>query len=68
MRAESIEDPDEVAGIYEALIGQIGVANAKATKIGLEVIGDEMPTHEQIREAVAGRRTVVRLHPIDDRM
>ncbi len=63
MRAELIEDPDDVASIYEALIGQIGIAHAKATKIGLEVIGEEMPTHEQVREAVAGRRTVVRLRP-----
>ena len=63
MRAELIEDPDEVARIYEALIKQIGVANAKATKIGLKVIGDRMPTHQQIRGAIAGRRTVVRLRP-----
>ena len=61
MRAELIEDPDEVARIYEALIEQIGVANAKATKIGLEVTGNRMPTHQQIRAAIAGRRTVVRL-------
>ncbi len=63
MRAELIEDPDRVARIYEALIEQIGIANAKATKIGLEVVGDEMPTHEQIRDAIAGRRSVVRLRP-----
>jgi hypothetical protein len=63
MRAELIEDPDEVASIYEGLIGEIGITNAKATKIGLEVIGEDMPTHEQVREAVAGRRTVVRLQP-----
>ncbi|HEX6581908.1 MAG TPA: hypothetical protein VF195_13725 [Actinomycetota bacterium] len=63
MRAELIEDPDEVTRIYEALIERIGVANAKTTKIGLEVIGDRMPTHEQIRGAIAGRRTVVRLRP-----
>lgn len=63
MRAELIEDPDEVARIYEALIARIGVANAKATKIGLEVIGDRVPAHEQIRGAIAGRRTVVRLRP-----
>jgi len=67
MRAELIEDPDEVASVYEKLIAQIGIANAKATKIGLEVIGEDMPTHEQVREAVAGRRTVVRLRPDDDR-
>jgi hypothetical protein len=63
MRAELIEDPDRVAQIYEALIERIGVANAKATKIGLEVTGGRMPTHEQIRGAIAGRRTVVRLGP-----
>ena len=63
MRAELIEDPDRVARIYEALIEQIGVANAKATKIGLEVMGDKMPTYEQIRGAIAGRRSVVRLRP-----
>jgi hypothetical protein len=63
MRAQLIEDPDQVASIYEALIEQIGIANAKATKIGLEVLGEGMPTHEEIREAVASRRAVVRLHP-----
>ena len=63
MRAELIEDPDRVARIYEGLIERIGVADAKATKIGLELTGDQMPTHEQIRSAIAGRRTVVRLLP-----
>ena len=63
MRAELIEDPDEVARVYEALIQRIGVEKAKATKIGLQVIGDQMPTHVQIRGAIAGRRTVVRLRP-----
>jgi hypothetical protein len=63
MRAELVEDPDQVAIVYQRLIGQIGIANAKATKIGLEVIGEEMPRHEQVREAVAGRRAVVRLRP-----
>lgn len=51
------------ATLYPALIQQIGIANAKATKIGLKVIGEEMPTHEEIRDAVAGRRTVIRLRP-----
>jgi hypothetical protein len=63
MRAELIEDRDRVARIYEALIERIGLANAKATKIGLEVTGDRMPTHEQILVAIAGRRSVVRLRP-----
>jgi hypothetical protein len=62
MRAELIEDPDGVATVYEALIRKIGLANAKATKIGIDVVGSEMPTHEEIRDAIAGRRAVVRLH------
>jgi hypothetical protein len=62
MRAELIKDPDEVAGLYEALFERIGIANANATKVGLEVTG-EMPAHQQIRDAVAGRRTMVRLRP-----
>ena len=64
MRAELVEDPDEVARIYEALIERIGVANAKAMKIGLKVVGDRMPTREEIRSAIAGRRAVVRLRPV----
>lgn len=64
MRAELVEDPDEVARIYEALIERIGVANAKAMKIGLQVVGDRMPTREEIRSAIAGRRAVVRLRPV----
>jgi hypothetical protein len=63
MRAELIEDADEVASLYEALIQQIGVAKAKATKIGIEVDGEQRPTHQEIRNAVAGRRTVIRLRP-----
>ena len=45
------------------MIERIGVANAKATKIGVQVKGDGMPTHEQIRDAIAGRRIVIRLRP-----
>jgi hypothetical protein len=63
MRAELIEDPERVARIFEALIERIGVADAKATKIGLKLVGDQMPTHEQIRNAIAGRRTVIQLRP-----
>jgi hypothetical protein len=63
LRADLVEDPDEVARVYEALIEMIGIANAKPTKIGLDIVGDVIPTHEEIRDAVAGRRTVVRLRP-----
>jgi hypothetical protein len=63
MQAELIEDPDEVAKVYEALIDQIGLEHAKATKIGLSGIGARMPAHEELVEAVRGKRTVVRLRP-----
>jgi hypothetical protein len=63
MRAELIEDADEVARIYSALIERIGLDEAKATTIGLDVLVDRMPTTEEIREAAGGRRAVVRLRP-----
>jgi len=63
MRAELIEDDDEVATMYRALIERIGVEAAKATTIGLEVFVDRVPTVEEIREAVGGRRAVIRLRP-----
>ncbi|HET9671417.1 MAG TPA: nitroreductase/quinone reductase family protein [Actinomycetota bacterium] len=63
MRAELIEDPDEVATIYAELIRRIGIGKAKATTIGLDVLVDRMPTREELREALAGRRAVVRLRP-----
>jgi hypothetical protein len=62
MRAELIEDPDEVANIYAALLERFGIQ--KPTKIGLRISGDRIPNHEEIRAAVvAGRRTIVRLRP-----
>ena len=63
MRAELIEDADEVARIYSALIERMGLDEAKATTIGLEVLVDRVPTTEEIREAVGGRRAIVRLRP-----
>jgi F420H(2)-dependent quinone reductase len=63
MRAELIEDADEVARIYSALIERIGLDGVKATTIGLEVLVDRVPTTEEIWEAVGGRRAVVRLRP-----
>ena len=62
MRAELIEDPDEVADVYSALLERYGIE--KPTKIGLRISGDRIPSHEEIRSAVvAGRRTIVRLRP-----
>ncbi|HEX6400586.1 MAG TPA: hypothetical protein VF108_08995 [Actinomycetota bacterium] len=62
MRAELIEDPHEVARIYGALLEKIALSKAKLS-IGLEVVGDKIPTEEQIEEAVGGRRAVVLLRP-----
>jgi hypothetical protein len=62
MRAELIEDPHEVAQIYSALLRKIVLSKAKLA-IGLEVIGDRIPTEEEIEEAVGGRRAVVMLRP-----
>lgn len=63
MRAELIEDPDEVARIYGALLRQVGSKRA-ATKVGLKVLVDRMPTDDEIRQAIVeGRRAVVRLNP-----
>ena len=62
MRAELIEDPHEVAQVYSALLRKIALSKAKLA-IGLEVIGDRIPTEEEIEEAVGGRRAVVVLRP-----
>jgi hypothetical protein len=63
MRAELIEDADEVARIYERLLRQLGVGGMKATKIGLQVKVDRIPTRAEIATAVDGKRAVVRLRP-----
>jgi hypothetical protein len=63
MRAELAEDADEVARVYEALLERDGLAQAKPTKIGLEVTGDRIPTCAEIAGAVGGRRAVVVLRP-----
>jgi hypothetical protein len=62
MRAELIEEPHEVARIYGAVLRQVELAKAKLA-VGLEVIGDRIPTEEEIEQAVGGRRAVVLLRP-----
>jgi hypothetical protein len=62
MRSELIEEPHEVARIYGALLRKIELSKAKLA-IGLEVIGDRIPSDEEIEEAVGGRRAVVMLRP-----
>ena len=61
MHAVLIEDPEEVARVYGALLERVGVD--KATRIGLKVEGDRMPTHDELVQAIGGRRSVVRLTP-----
>jgi hypothetical protein len=63
MRAELIEDADEIARVYDALLRRDGLEQAKPTKIGLEVEGDREPTCAEIAAAVGGSRAVVRLRP-----
>jgi hypothetical protein len=63
MRAELVEDPDEVARVYEALLRRDGLEEAKPTKLGLEVEGDRIPTCAEIAAAVGGTRAVGRLRP-----
>jgi F420H(2)-dependent quinone reductase len=62
MRAELIEDPHAVAQVYGALLRMIELSKAKLA-IGLEVIGDKIPTEEEIERAVGDRRAVVMLRP-----
>ena len=62
MRADLIEDPHDVARVYSALLQRIVLSKAKLA-IGLEVIGDKIPTDAEIEEAVGGRRSVVELRP-----
>lgn len=61
MRADLIEDADEVADIYVALLQRLGLK--KAMKIGLKISGDCVPTHDELAHAVDGKRAVVRLGP-----
>lgn len=63
MRAELVEEADEVARVYEALLRRDGLEQAKPTRIGLEVEGDRMPTCAEIAAGVGGTRAVVRLRP-----
>ena len=61
MRADLIEDADEVADVYVALLQRLGVK--KATQIGLRISGDDMPTHDDLARAVDGKRAVITLGP-----
>jgi hypothetical protein len=59
MHAQLIEEPGAVADAYGAMLDRIGVRHS--VRVGLRVAGDEMPTHDELRDAIGGRRAVVRL-------
>ena len=61
VRADLIEDADEVADVYVALLQQLGLK--KAMQIGLKIPGDHVPTHDELAHAVDGKRAVIRLGP-----
>ena len=56
----TVEDPHDVAQVYNART--IVLSKAKLG-IGLEAIGDRIPTDAEIEEAVGGNRSVVVLRP-----
>jgi hypothetical protein len=61
MRAQLVEDADEVADVYVALLQRLGLK--KATQIGLRISGDHVPTHDELAHAVDGKRAVIKLSP-----
>ena len=48
--AELVEDPDEVARVYEELLDRIGPKNAQ--RVGLRVNVDREPTREELKAAL----------------
>jgi deazaflavin-dependent oxidoreductase (nitroreductase family) len=59
MRAELVEDPERVADVYERLLPTVGAAHSK--RLGLVLAGERLPTHEELIEAIRGRRYLVTL-------
>lgn len=62
LHAELIEDPDEVARVYGALLARVGMKHAN--RVGLRVSGDRLPTHDELVDAIGGVRTVIVLTPV----
>lgn len=58
-RAELEEDPDAVARVLLVLLEQVGLDNAR--RLGLEVLEPRIPSHEELRAAIAGRKAVARI-------
>lgn len=61
-RAETIEDPDEVARHFQRVLEQDGRGRMVQRREALKFSGDRMPTLEEIKEAVRGR-WLIRIHP-----
>ena len=59
MRAELVEDPERVADVYEQLLPTVGAEHSK--RLGLVLAGDRLPTHEELIEAIRGRRYLITL-------
>lgn len=59
MHAEVVEEPGAVADVYRTMLERVGVRHS--IRVGLRVAGDEMPTHDELVDAIGGRRAVVRL-------
>lgn len=49
-RAELVEDPDAVAGVYRALIDEVGHDKA-GRRMGIRINVDRSPTHAELAEA-----------------
>jgi hypothetical protein len=61
LHAELVDEPVEVARVYEALLQRVGLKNSK--RVGLRVSGDRMPTEQELADAIGHERTVVVLTP-----
>lgn len=59
MRATLVEDPERVVEVYEKLLPSVGVPHAK--RLGLVLAADRVPTHEELIEAIGGRRALITL-------
>ncbi|HYN67094.1 MAG TPA: nitroreductase/quinone reductase family protein [Ornithinibacter sp.] len=58
------EDPSVVAGVYEGLIDQIGLA-AAGRRLGIRIGVDRAPTHEELRDAAEREHLSVVLLDVD---
>ena len=55
-RGELVEDPEEVARVYELLLDRIGLKNAR--RLGLRVNVDRSATEDELKDVLAGRGVV----------